>query len=62
MVSVLAVGCKVHRLKPRQGHGLLKVIKIHCTPSFGGEVKPEAPCCKILWHLKEFYEYERNIS
>jgi hypothetical protein len=28
-------------------------IKIHSTPSFGWEVQPEAPCHKILWHVKE---------
>jgi hypothetical protein len=25
-------------------------------PSFEGEVKPSAPCCKILWHAKKVYE------
>jgi hypothetical protein len=41
---------------------LLRAIKILSTPSFGGETKPEGPCCKILWHVKDFYKYERNIS
>jgi hypothetical protein len=26
--------------------------KIHCTPSFGRVVKTQAPCCKILQHVK----------
>jgi len=29
------------------------VIKIRSTPSFGWEVKPEVPCRKILWHVKD---------
>jgi hypothetical protein len=29
----------------------LRAIKIRSAPSFGGEIKPEAPCCKILWHV-----------
>jgi hypothetical protein len=31
----------------------LRAIKIHSTCSFGGEIKLEAPCCKILWHVKK---------
>jgi hypothetical protein len=62
MVSVLASGPKVHRFKPSQGDGFLRVIKIRSIPSFGVKVKPEAPCNEILWHVKALYEYERNIS
>jgi hypothetical protein len=29
-----------------------EAIKIRSTPSFGGEVKPEAPCHKIFRHEK----------
>jgi hypothetical protein len=39
--------------KPRTGYGFVKVIKLGSTPSFGWEIMPEAPCCKILWHVKE---------
>jgi hypothetical protein len=42
-----------------------KAIKICKTPSFGGGVKLETPCHKILQHVKEVYkyeyDYERNI-
>jgi hypothetical protein len=31
---------------------VLRAIKVCSTPSFGGEVKPEALCCKILWHVR----------
>jgi hypothetical protein len=48
MVSMLAIGPKVHEFKHGQGDGFLRVIKIHSKPSFGGVVKPEAPCCKTL--------------
>jgi hypothetical protein len=30
--------------------------------SFGEEVQPLAPCHKILRHVKELYEYERDTS
>jgi hypothetical protein len=43
MVSVLAIRPKVRRFKPGQGDGFLRAIKISSTPSFGGEVKLEAP-------------------
>jgi hypothetical protein len=52
MVRVLATGPKVLGFKPSQGDGFLKVTKIRSTPSFRGELWPEAPCCKILWHTK----------
>jgi hypothetical protein len=38
------------------------VIEIRSTPSFGGEVKPEAACRKILRQVKELYEYVKDIS
>jgi hypothetical protein len=53
VVSVLATGPKGCRFKPSQGDGLLRAINIRSTPSFGWEVKPEAPCVKILWHVKD---------
>jgi hypothetical protein len=42
MVSVLAIGTKVRGFKPSLGDGFLKAVKIMRTPSFGGEVNPEA--------------------
>jgi hypothetical protein len=53
MVRVLTLGPRVHRFKSSRRVGFLRTIKIHSTPSFGGEVKPEAPCCKILRHIKK---------
>jgi hypothetical protein len=38
------------------------MIKIRSTPSFGGQVKPEAACRKILRQVKELYEYAKDIS
>jgi hypothetical protein len=58
--SVLAIGTKVRGFKPGLGDGFLRAVKIRRTPSFGGEVKPEATCRKILQHVKELYEYERG--
>jgi hypothetical protein len=39
--------------EPSQGDGFLRAIKIRSTPSFGCQVKPEVPCRKILWHVKD---------
>jgi hypothetical protein len=55
MVSVLAIGPKVHGFKPGRGNGFLTAIKIHSTPSFGGEVKMQAPC-KNLWYVKNYMQ------
>jgi hypothetical protein len=52
MVSVPATGPKVHGFKHIQGDESLRVIKIHSTPSFRGEVKPQAPCHKFVQHVK----------
>jgi hypothetical protein len=49
---VLTTGPKVCRFKHRRGNLFLKAIKICSTPSFGGDVKPSAPCA-ILQHVKE---------
>jgi hypothetical protein len=43
MVSMLAIGAKVHRLKPGRGDGFLRVIKICSMHSFTWEVKPKSP-------------------
>jgi hypothetical protein len=53
VVSVLATGTKSRGFKPDRGDGFLRAIKIHSTPSFGWEVKPEIPCRNILWHVKD---------
>jgi hypothetical protein len=60
VVSVLATGPKGHGFKPGQGDGFLRVIKTRSTPSFGWEVKPEVPCHKILWHVKDLLTYQRH--
>jgi hypothetical protein len=52
IVSLLVTGHKVHEFKPAEGDGVSNAIKIRRTPSFGVEVKPSAPCFKILLHIK----------
>jgi predicted Ser/Thr protein kinase len=56
VVSVLATGSKGCRFKPDQGNGFLRAIKIHRTPSFKWEVKPEVPYRKIFTACKRFPE------
>jgi hypothetical protein len=53
VVTVLATGPKGRRFKPGRGDGFLRVIEIRITPSFGWEIKPEVPWCKILLHVKD---------
>jgi hypothetical protein len=52
LVSVLAIKPEAHGFKPSRGGGLLRAIKMRSMPSFRGEVKPEAPFCNILQHVK----------
>jgi hypothetical protein len=55
VVIMLSTGPKVHRFKPdlAEDNGFLRAIKISSMTSFQGEVKLSAPCCKILWHVKD---------
>jgi hypothetical protein len=53
VVSVLATGSKGRGFKLGQGDRVLMAIIIRSTPSFGWEVKPEAPCREILRHVKD---------
>jgi hypothetical protein len=59
LVSVLATEPKGRGFTPGQGDGFLTAIKIRSTPSFGREVKPEAPRRKILRHFKNPVTYLR---
>jgi hypothetical protein len=47
---------------PAEVDRFLGVIKIRRTPSFGGEVKPLAPCRNILRHVKEPFEVWKICS
>jgi hypothetical protein len=60
MVSVLTLGPKIHLLNPGGGDEFLRAIKIRSTPSFGWEVKPEAPCYKILRNAKITCKYKQK--
>jgi hypothetical protein len=62
MVSVLVIGPKVRGFKFGQGYGFLRAIKIRRTRSFGREIALETACHKILRHVKDLYDYERDIS
>jgi hypothetical protein len=60
MVSVLAIRPKIRGFKPGRGCEFLRVIKIHCSPSFGREVKPLVSCREILRHVKMACKYEEK--
>jgi hypothetical protein len=38
---------------PAKDDGILRATKINSITSFRGDVKPLAPCLKILRHVKE---------
>jgi hypothetical protein len=63
MLSVPAIKLKVRRFKPGRERWIYKDNKLRKTTSFGvGEVKPSAPCRKILHHVKDPAEYDRDTS
>jgi hypothetical protein len=41
---------------PSEGEWFFREIRIRSTPSSRGEVKPSAPCRKIVLHVKEPYK------
>jgi hypothetical protein len=61
MVSVLAIGVKFHGFKSGQDDVFLRMIKIHSTPSFGGEVTLETQFNTILQHVKITCKYEQIL-
>jgi hypothetical protein len=46
---------------PTEDDGHLGAIKIRSTPYFRREVKPEFPCRKILWHVKDHYSMKEIL-
>jgi hypothetical protein len=52
VVSMLATVLKVRGFKNGRGDRFFRIIKNLSTLSFGREVKPEAPCRKILQRIK----------
>jgi hypothetical protein len=56
VVSVLGIGPKVRISDLAEVDEFIRAIKICSMPFFGGEVKPSAPCRKILQQLKEPFE------
>jgi hypothetical protein len=54
VIIMVAIGPKVCGFKPGD-EGFSRPIKIRSMISFGGEVKPPAPCHKVLWHVKNSY-------
>jgi hypothetical protein len=61
VISVLAIGPKGGVFKPGRGDGFLRAIKIRSTPSFGWEVRPEAPCRKILRRVKRSVDVSQTL-
>jgi hypothetical protein len=47
---------------PAEGDGFLRTIKARSTTSFGGEVKPSAPCSKIRGMLNNPSKYEKDTA
>jgi hypothetical protein len=53
--SLVVIAPKVRGLKPGRGRLIFKGDKVRSRTAFGGEVKPSAPCRKILRHVKNPY-------
>jgi hypothetical protein len=47
---------------PAEGDGFLRAIKIRSQTSFGREVKPSAPCRRILRHVKYPLRYDSDTD
>jgi hypothetical protein len=62
MVSMLSIGPKVSWFNPDQERWIFKGENICNMPFFGGEVKPSAPSCKILLHVKNPLKYEQRYE
>jgi hypothetical protein len=60
VVSVLVIRPKIRGFKPGKDDGFLRALKFRHTTSFGWEIKLSVPCRKVLRHVKEPYEYERD--
>jgi hypothetical protein len=59
VVSVLVIEPKFRGFKPGRVRMIFMAIKIRSMTSFGEEVKPSVSC-KVLWHVKEPYRYEKR--
>jgi hypothetical protein len=62
VVACLPVDPRFACSDPVDDEGFLRETKIRNMTSFAGEVKPSAPCRKILRHVKEPSQYESEIS
>jgi hypothetical protein len=59
VVSMLAIGSKVHGFRPGRGRWVFKCDEIRNTLSLGRVVEPSVPC-KILQLVKKVSKYERD--
>jgi hypothetical protein len=62
VISVLVTGPKVRGFKLGRGRWSFMGNKNPHHASFGGEVKPEAPCRKIFPHLRYFEVWTKDTS
>jgi hypothetical protein len=53
VVNVLAIESQTRAFKRGREQWILTAIKIRSMPSFGGKVKPEAPCKKISLNYEQ---------
>jgi hypothetical protein len=62
VIACLPLNPRFEGSYPAEDDGFLRALKINSTISFAGKIKPSVPCCNILRHVKDPYEYERNTS
>jgi hypothetical protein len=62
MVIMLVIKLRFVGSSLVESNGFLGVIKVSSMTSFRGEVKPLAPFCKILWHVKHPLRYDSDTD
>jgi hypothetical protein len=61
VVIVLAIRIQASRIQTRPtASNFVRATKIRSTTSIGEEIKPSAPCRKILWNFKNPLRYDRD--
>jgi hypothetical protein len=62
VVACLLMETRIEGSNPAEDNRFIRETKIRTAILFGGEVKPPSTCRKILRHVKETFDYERDTS
>jgi hypothetical protein len=59
---MLAIGHRLPEFIPGRKRWIFEATKIRSTTYFGWEIKPSAPCRKILRHIKDTLRYDKDFD